>query len=597
MAVAVRVVLFFAVASVAVALPAAVRLAGAGWPGVGLATLASPFLVGFAFGLLAVFLLRFTGPALRTALGETKGRILSAWVAIAPAAAFLGVEANRHWAIRPADLATPYSLARNGLLVAAIAGLATLLAWWVGRTEGSRVSKPRAPLAVLSILAALTLVPRWLPASTAQDSRPPIVVLLIDALRADGLGVYGNPRPTSPVLDAFAREAVVFEQAIAPSTFTRTSVASLFTGQFPLRHGVYWGGRPNADGRASFHLLDDDHVTLAETLRARGYLTEAWVQNSQILGSAGFAQGFLQYRDQQGPLARLHRSLLPWLGGPGGRAPFFAYVHYIDLHDPYRPAPPNDTVFGETSEAYRGLDLADWGATLDAIRRGEVKLSAEQLAAQRRLYDGKIAEVDRGVGELFARLRQLGFYDRAVIAVIADHGDGFGEHGFVSHSTAPYDELLRVPFLLKLPGGRFAGQRIAEQVRLVDLFPTLVELTGARPDQEIDGCSLVPLLRGEARHSEACALAVSEIDEEGERPTLALRTGRWKFIDGRRGPELYDLEADPGERTNLALTSPETERFARLAAEFAARRGKARETTSENAALLDELKALGYLKR
>jgi arylsulfatase A-like enzyme len=148
-----------------------------------------------------------------------------------------------------------------------------------------------------------------------------------------------------------------------------------------------------------------------------------------------------------------------------------------------------------------------------------------------------------------------------------------------------------------LPGGRFAGQRVAEQVRLVDVFPTLVELTGARPDAETDGCSLVPLLRGDERRSEACALSVSEIDEEGARPTLALRTGRWKFIDGQRGAELYDLAADPGELDNLAAESAETARFARLAAEFAARRGKARETTSENAALLDELKALGYLKR
>ena len=341
---------------------------------------------------------------------------------------------------------------------------------------------------------------------------------------------------------------------------------------------------------------------MAEAFRERQYLTQAWVQNSQILGAAGFAQGFLEYRDQQGALERIHRSLLPWLAGPGGRSRFFLYVHYIDLHDPYRPQPPYDRLFGAADRAYEGLDLENWGATLDGIRRGEIRLPGDQLEAQRRLYDGQIAAIDHGLEPLIERLKASGIYDRALIAVIADHGDAFGEHGFISHSSSPYDELLRVPFLLKLPHQRSAGTRIREQVRLIDLLPTLLELTGGSAPQSdgpqaIDGCSLVPLLRGEPRRSEACALSVSEIDEEGERPTMALRTAEWKYIEGRRGAEFYDLTTDPAETENLAPSRPEeAERLGRLAQELSTQRGRAGETSGADEALLRELKALGYLK-
>jgi arylsulfatase A-like enzyme len=601
LALAVRLIAVSAALGAGCGLPAALRLMGAGFPAVGLAELRAPVVTSLLLGTLGVAVFAMVERRV-SALGGLRATILATFVAAAGAWAWIGVTLNRQWAIRPQEVLSGYSLRRNGALLLGLVGATLILSFlvhrWRARPTGAGL---RLSVGLGLSVAALLASPALLARRAATGGPPPVLVLLVDALRADGLGVYGNSRPTSPILDQLARDGVVFEQAVAASTFTRTSVASLFTGKIPLRHGVYWGGRAGGDGVPRFHLLGAQHRTLAEAFRERRYLTQAWVQNSQILGAAGFAQGFLEYRDQQGSQERIHRRLLPWLAGPGGRTPFFLYVHYIDLHDPYRPKPPDGQRFGATDQAYAGLDLTHWGRTLEEIRSGKTRLSNEQLEQQRRLYDGQIVAIDRGIGELLETLKASGIYDRALIAVVADHGDAFGEHGFISHSSSPYDELLRVPFLLKLPQQRWAGTRIREQVRLIDLYPTLLELSGgsatADGSEAIDGCSLVPLLRGEPRRSPTCAIAVAEIDEEGERPTMALRTAEWKYIDGRRGPELYDLAADPAETKNLAGDRPEDiVRLAGLARELSAQRGQAGETTAADEALLRELRNLGYLK-
>ena len=224
----------------------------------------------------------------------------------------------------------------------------------------------------------------------------------------------------------------------------------------------------------------------------------------------------------------------------------------------------------------------------------------ERVAELEALYDGQLRRVDDRVGRLLAQLRRLGLYDGTMVVLTADHGDGFLEHGFISHSTTPYEELVRVPLVVKLPGGRGAGTRVSAQVRLIDVMPTVLDASGAREDLTLDGCSLLPLVRGEAPRGDDCNVAVTEIAETDEAsPTLALRTARAKFIRRAGKPdELYDLAVDPRETHNLAGTGlAEETLMARMAATIAERRAQsASEQVALDPQVIRELKALGYLK-
>lgn len=569
-------------------------------------------LVFLVLYLVALRLLR------RRMRGEPAPEILAAALASAPFGLLWAYHFNLRHALRPADLLEPFGLWPNlrllALFLVALAAVTAVLVAWSRR--GSIVSAGRrrlaAPLVLALLLAALQAAPILHargaePAASAE--RPNVVVLLVDALRADHLGVYGYPRETSPAIDAFARDAVVFEQAISQSTFTKTSIASLFTGRAPYEHGVYWGDRRTAGGGLTSDALSERETTLAEALRTRDYLTAAWVQNSHLRPHMGFAQGFVDYRDQQGDAARIDRRFLAWLSGPARFERFFAYLHYIDLHDPYLPDPPHDTMFGGSgAAAYEGIDLDEWGAYLEGVRSGRIDLPEERVEAFRALYDGQIRYLDQRVGRLLEELRERGLYDDSVIVLTSDHGDAFMEHGFISHSAAPYDELARVPLIVKLPGSRHAGRRVERQVRLIDLAPTVLDLTGAPRPRRMSGCSLVPLVEGRpedwAAERPECSIAVTEIAEvEGEPPTLGLRAGGVKYIVGPRGEELYDLESDPLERRDLLAAGLPQDRAADLAAfrGLAERIAELRSLSRAGSVELDpqmvrELKALGYIE-
>ena len=563
-----------------------------------------------AAGFLALFALLLP-LARRLRLPPAVATAVAAAVAGTPLLAGAGLVANRAWGIHPSEVFAPFALERNlGLVAAGIVAWA-LAAFALQRGAAARPPERRRRRLVFAaaLVAAVALLHAALAvafhAGPLAPERTNVIVLLVDALRADHLGCYGYARPTSPAIDALARDSVLFRQTIPASTFTKSSVASLFTGRYPFQHGVYWGNsRENADTITS-DVLSARETTLAEVFRAHGYLTAAWVQNSHLRGFMGFAQGFVDYHDQQGSIDRIDRLFGDWLAGPGRRYPFFTYVHYIDLHDPYRPPPPYDSMFGRYADVYKGVDFSAWGAFLAAVRKGERKLTPEEVAQLAAYYDGEIRYVDERIGRLLARLKRLGLYDRSLIVLIADHGDAFYEHGFISHSTTPYEELVHVPLIVKLPGERLAGRVVTPQVRLVDLFPTLLDLTGIaeRPD-DLAGCSLTPLLRAEppAERDSRCQVAVIEIAEEGEAPGVAVRTARWKYIHHEKHPdELYDLAADPGEKNNLLLLGPPGDQAAKLRA-LALQVVAERHTTGGERIELDdqlirELKALGYIDR
>jgi arylsulfatase A-like enzyme len=309
----------------------------------------------------------------------------------------------------------------------------------------------------------------------------------------------------------------------------------------------------------------------------------------------GFGQGFLAWRERQGRAPRLTRAFLDWARAVGRHAPFFAYLHYIDLHDPYRPEPPFDQLYGPTGDVYAGVDFARWGAARAEINAGVRRLSPRDLEQLVALYDGQLTWVDGRIGELFEGLRRLDLYDSSWIVLTSDHGEGFMEHGFVSHSSVPYEELVRVPLLVKLPRGEHGGTRVARQVRIVDVMPTLLEAAGAAPAGALDGASLLPLIRGDAAGSAAFPeLAISEWKE-----SVAVRSEGLKVIrlpDGRT--VLYDLAADPGERVDvLGERAGEAAPLVRAAeAVLAARGTEARPRVVLGEGEIEELRALGYVE-
>ena len=277
---------------------------------------------------------------------------------------------------------------------------------------------------------------------------------------------------------------------------------------------------------------------------------------------------------------------LKWVSQIGRHHQFFTYLHYIDLHRPYLPEPPFDTRFG----VYRKIDSGkyrDWQATLVKPIPNLDKSDLLQLAAS---YDGLIAMIDQEIGNLFEELKTLGLYDNSLIIVTSDHGEAFFEHGFLAHSNTPYEELIRVPLIIKFPSSQFKGSIIDRQVRHIDLLPTLLDYLGKKSSSS-SGASLLRLLEDPSANFPQTA--VSEFEE-----TIALRSQNSKYIrfnDAKA--EFYDLIHDPDEKRNLMnSTQTETDNFRKIAEKivFLRTRNVGKEVTVDEKTV-EELKALGYL--
>ena len=376
------------------------------------------------------------------------------------------------------------------------------------------------------------------PALTVAAAEAPLVIVyLVDTLRADHTGVYGYARDTTPRLDAFARDAVVFEQAVAHASWTKPSVASLMTSLLPAQHEAVQLRDP----------LDERHVTLSEMLRAKGYATGAAIANAVIfMPGSRFEQGFDVFTGLHGPRGHASKDVeaavvvdaaLRFIDARRG-LPTFLYVHTMDPHVPYTPPAPFDRKYEpHPAPGHPGIDpRTDYKEPLDR----------ERLIAQ---YDGDIAYGDREFGRFLDQLRARGLYDEALIVFLSDHGEEFLDHGGWLHGRSVFDELVRIPLLVKFPGRRFAGRRVSEQAQEVDLLPTVL-LSQGLPVPEppaIAGRPLQPMIEGRSGGERP---AVSEISHRGF-VAHGLRTSRDKYVQ-RFSPqqdELYfDLAQDPKEQ-------------------------------------------------
>ncbi|MEO8678554.1 MAG: sulfatase-like hydrolase/transferase [Vicinamibacterales bacterium] len=354
----------------------------------------------------------------------------------------------------------------------------------------------------------------------APPPAPNILLITLDTTRADRLGAYGYGRAQTPGLDRLAREGVLFEQARTATPTTLPAHVSLFTGRYPASHGVRNNGVP----------LGDRVATLASALHDGGYRTAAFVSSFVLDRRFGLARGFDHYDDRLDPGPgvaaepverrgdRTAAAAEQWLAGVG--APFFAWIHLYDPHDPYDAPPPFRASFADQP------------------------------------YDGEIAFVDSVVGSLVASLEQRGLSSSTLVAVIGDHGESLGDHGEATHGMFVYEPAMRVPAILRWPRHLPAGRRVAPLVRSIDLAPTLIELAGLPPMIGIEGESLMPLVRGDAAGP---GLAYGEtyfpLLFMNWSPLRSIQDDRWKFIEAPES-ELYDLATDPGEQRNLAEREP-----------------------------------------
>jgi arylsulfatase A-like enzyme/Tfp pilus assembly protein PilF len=353
-----------------------------------------------------------------------------------------------------------------------------------------------------------------------RGGAPPAVVLIsIDTCRADHLGCYGDTRSITPELDRFAQDALRCTRALASVPMTLPSHCTMFTGTSPLQHGVH--------DNLGYRLAAADR-TVAEVLQEAGWRTAAVVGSFVLNSSFGLAQGFEHYDDDMGgggarsnerPAAVVTRRAIEWLGA-GPRQPFFLFVHYFDPHTPYAPPAPYAAQF--PGDPYRG----------------------------------EIAYVDAEVGRLLARLREVGLYDRSLIIVAGDHGEALGEHGESGHGYFIYQSTLRVPLLIKPPGGT-AARALDETVGLIDIAPTILGRFGLSAPAAMTGRDL---LAGASTASDRDVYCESFTPTKyGCAPLLGLVRGTHKYVHTSR-PELYDLAADPGEASDLVAARPERAR-------------------------------------
>jgi arylsulfatase A-like enzyme len=407
-----------------------------------------------------------------------------------------------------------------------------------------------------------------LTAAGCSSPPPSVIVIVIDTLRADHVGSYGYGRPTSPKLDRLAASGYVFDNAIAQSSWTTPSIGSLFTSTYPSVHGA-----------CTFtSALPASLETLATAFGRRGYQTAGISANFvHVTRAKGFAAGFDTFaelkREARGDeeaeilgllpadAAEVTNAALQWLyGRPPG--PLFLYLHYMDPHSGYQPPEPYRGRFA--AAGYSGpMD----GSTeqLKRIARGEQHVGPADRQRLVDLYDGEIAFADEQIGRLLDYLDSTGLATDSYVIVLSDHGEELLDHGRVFHGSTLYREVIRVPLIIRPPGGAPDARRLRQVVQLIDLGPTILALTGEPDSRPTQGRSFASLL-GAGAISSWPGLAYSELFEDPlvdaqlytKIHIAALTTERLSYLARRDGgAELYDPQTDPAENASLAATEGE----------------------------------------
>ncbi|RPJ62029.1 MAG: tetratricopeptide repeat protein [Acidobacteria bacterium] len=405
------------------------------------------------------------------------------------------------------------------------------------------------------------------PSGDTSATSPSVILISIDTLRADHLSAYGYQKLQTRNLDRLAAQGVLFEQAISPVPLTLPAHASLLTGTLPVFHGV----RDNTG-----FILSEKHRTVAQALGSHGFRTGAFVGAFVLDSRFGLDHGFDYYYDnfdsETLETARLQVSerraedvlseARRWIGQASGQK-FFAFIHLFDPHAPY--AAP-----------------------------------AGHQAADRLAYDAEVSYVDTELGRFFSFLEERRLWNDSLIILTADHGEGLGEHGEQSHGLFLYDATLHVPLIVKLPGETHRGRRVSDQVRLIDVTPTVLDILGVPALEKIQGVSLKAAING-GELPELAAYSETQLPflNYGWSGLDAYRAKGEKLIDAPR-PELYDLVRDPRETANL-FTKNRTRAGQlrqikqRIAAQATNRSADSARQTRVDRQTIQRLRSLGYL--
>ena len=373
-----------------------------------------------------------------------------------------------------------------------------------------------------ALTPALLLLAACSPSKSNIPEGTPVILISIDTLRADHLPAYGYKGVETPHLDALRRDAILYTNAYTPTPLTFPAHSSLLTGLLPGQHGV----RDNVG-----YSLDAGKISrgelpfLPQILKGKGYATGGAVSAYVLLGRNGLKTGFDFYEDSielrtnrglgglQRPGSETLRLSMDWLRGAAEK-PFFFFFHIYEPHTPYAPPAPFNARYASSP------------------------------------YDGEIAAADAIVGDLIAELKRLGVYDRAIVVLLSDHGEGLGEHGEEEHGVLLYREAIHVPLMLKLPEGRHAGETSEAPAELTDVAPTVLSLLGLPVPETQRGGSLLAALEKKTPERRAYSETFYPRLHFGWSELSSLIDRRWHYIEGP-DPELYDLAADPGEKRNL----------------------------------------------
>jgi arylsulfatase A-like enzyme len=408
----------------------------------------------------------------------------------------------------------------------------------------------------------------------ARPERPNLIIVVIDTLRPDRLGAYGSQRNLSPFLDSLADRSVVFQNAYAQTSWTNASIASLLTSRYQSQHRV-----------TSFtSVLAAHEVTLTEILRDNGYATGGFNANFLVNDRLGFDQGFDRYqvfwRLGSNPVAqprlikeraeRINSAALEWLDEAlPRRQPIFLYLHYMEPHHPYDPP---DEIIERVLDGRPRPDSDEVNLRMRMPNLGH--FSDDIVQAVKDLYDAEVMSLDAQLRRMFAELGRRGLLDNAVVVILSDHGEEFREHGLMGHHQTLFEEVIRVPLIITLPGER-SRVEVAAIVSLTDVAPTLLDLAGISIPSSFEGASLRPLMgvpesrrwwplrwleRTQPSRPRA-NVAFSELLKETtnrERPheRAVVTRSRKLIVNVDGGREYYDLRVDPGEMNPDGLPEP-----------------------------------------
>ncbi|MBN1654927.1 MAG: sulfatase [Deltaproteobacteria bacterium] len=419
-------------------------------------------------------------------------------------------------------------------------------------TSGKQASAPEATSANKSAVAA-------------AGDQPNLILISIDTLRRDRLGVYGYEKATSPVIDRLAAESVVFDTAISAQTNTAPSHATIFTGLFPGSHGILRNGMR----------LKEKVPTMASILKEEGYATGGFISGWTLTPHTDLQRGFDEYnaafsgsrREGEITWALAKR----WLRDKGeGEKPFFLFLHLFEPHFPY--VPPAQYALRFLPEQSR-LEAPDERDNLPGLKI-KLKLEPKEEREYEARYNGEVLFSDIIVERLLNELKRTRIQENTLMILLSDHGETLFEREWVAdHGGRVYDEQLRVPLIVHFPDKKWAARRIEQQVTLVDVLPTVLDFLRCRKPERLEGRSLLALIKGSER-DKAPHPAFSHARPEPVRvPEISARLSKKGLISSIRLPnvklveyplesggwyqQLFDLQADPDERVNLAQSKPD----------------------------------------